>query len=659
MLPTAYPYDRDALLSAWEQFRVERDCDLELLDPAVLRSWHRCWEAGPDPAAPQVQPVCYDAGALERRLQAHFDLIAIARPFVEDIFQFVGERGVWVFIADRELCILDAVGDLRLQGALHRCGITQGVLLSEDCIGTNAAALALSEGIAVQVVGPEHYCSALQAFTDTAAPIHAPHGEMLAVLGIATLEEDGSPHTLGIVMAAAKAIENQLQADASLAEALQHLAELNVTLESVSKGIVFLDPRGIVTHINARAGEVLGIPTRLAMGRDIRTLLTLPDELETAMERQAPLKEREAIFLRSGRPRSCLVSMNPLWDGSELSGFVLTLEHAAEVRQLVHRMVGARAHYGFDDIIGRDAEMRQLLRYAQSAAQGDANVLLLGESGTGKDMFAQAIHNAGRRSDGPFVSVNCVAVPRELLGMALFGYEGAPYGDGGGDRPGRFELADGGTVFLDNVDGLPLELQGGLVRLIDTKEATRLGSGRVIPVDVRIIAASSKVDLAAEVERGRLRADLFYRLHVLTLKIPPLRKRGNDLLLLIAHLLERFGQRLGKKVTVSPQAMAMLQSYHWPGNVRELENVLGRAMHMLEGNVLTVEQLPAELCMANIGGPGERILTLEEAERQAIIRAGRALRGNVTAMARLLGIGRTTLWRKMRIFNLTADSFKG
>jgi transcriptional regulator with PAS, ATPase and Fis domain len=450
-----------------------------------------------------------------------------------------------------------------------------------------------------------------------------------------------------------------LQADASLAEALQHLAELNVTLESVSKGIVFLDPRGIVTHINARAGEVLGIPTRLAMGRDIRTLLTLPDELETAMERQAPLKEREAIFLRSGRPRSCLVSMNPLWDGSELSGFVLTLEHAAEVRQLVHRMVGARAHYGFDDIIGRDAEMRQLLRYAQSAAQGDANVLLLGESGTGKDMFAQAIHNAGRRSDGPFVSVNCVAVPRELLGMALFGYEGAPYGDGGGDRPGRFELADGGTVFLDNVDGLPLELQGGLVRLIDTKEATRLGSGRVIPVDVRIIAASSKVDLAAEVERGRLRADLFYRLHVLTLKIPPLRKRGNDLLLLIAHLLERFGQRLGKKVTVSPQAMAMLQSYHWPGNVRELENVLGRAMHMLEGNVLTVEQLPAELCMANIGGPGERILTLEEAERQAIIRAGRALRGNVTAMARLLGIGRTTLWRKMRIFNLTADSFKG
>ncbi len=659
MLPTVYPYDREALLRAWEQFIVERDCDLESMDPAVLRSWHRCWEARLDPAAPEVHPVCEDAEALEQRLQSHFDLIAIARPFIEDIFQFVGERGVWVFLTDRELCILDAVGDLRLQGALQRCGIAQGVLLSEDRIGTNAAALALNEGYAVQVVGPEHYCSALQGFTDTAAPIHAPYGEMLAVLGIATLEEDGSPRTLGGVMAAAKAIENQLQADASLAEALQHLAELNVTLEAVSKGIVFLDPQGTVTHINTRAGEVLDIPARLAMGRNIRTLLTLPDELEAAMERETALREREAIFLRSGRPRSCLVSMNPLWGGSQVSGFVLTLEHATEVRQLVHRMVGARAHYRFDDIIGRDAEMRQLLRYAQSAAQGDANVLLLGESGTGKDMFAQAIHNAGRRSNGPFVSVNCAAIPRELLGMALFGYEGALDGEGEGGRPGRFELAYGGTVFLDNVDGLPLELQGGVVRLIDTKEVARLGSGRVIPVDVRIIAASSKVDLAAEVERGRLRADLFYRLHVLTLKVPPLRQRGNDLLLLIAHLLERFGQRLGKMVTVSPEAMAMLQSYHWPGNVRELENVLGRAMHMLEGNVLTVDHLPPELHMANIGEPGERVLTLQEAERQAIIRAGRALHGNVTAMARLLGIGRTTLWRKMRIFNLTADSFKG
>lgn len=659
MLPTAYPYDSEALLDAWQQFIAHGACDLDSLDPAVLRSWQRCRQTGVDPFDPPLNSPCADVEALEERLQAHFDLIAIGRPFIEDIYQFVGERDVFVFLTDRDLCILDAVGDPSLQELLQSSGIEHGALLSEERIGTNAAALALSEGIAVQVVGPEHYCAGFHVFTDTAAPVHAPHGEMLAVVGIATLERDGSPHTLGIVMAAAKAIENQLQADLSLSEALQHLAELDVALEAVSKGILFLDLEGRVTHINARAGEILHIPHRLAMGREIRSLLTLPAEVEASMDQATPMKEREVIFQSGGKPRSCVVSINPLWDGSQLSGFVLTLEHTAEVRQLVHRMVGAKAHFTFDDIVGRDVGMRNLLHYARSAARGNANVLLLGESGTGKEMFAQAIHNASRRANGPFIGVNCAAIPRELLAIQLFGYEGTVPGVQEEGRPGKFELADGGTILLDNVDGLPLEIQASLLRIIDTREVVRLGSARVIPVDVRVIAASNNMDLAGEVQRGRFRADLFYRLHVLTLTIPPLRDRGNDILLLVAHLLEKFGQRLGKTVTVSPEAMAMLQSYHWPGNIRELENVLGRAMHMIDGGELTVEHLPPELCMATIGGIEERIVTLQEAERQAIIRAGRALQGNTTAMARVLGIGRTTLWRKMKALRMSPDSFKG
>ena len=228
-----------------------------------------------------------------------------------------------------------------------------------------------------------------------------------------------------------------------------------------------------------------------------------------------------------------------------------------------------------------------------------------------------------------------------------------------GGRPGKFELAAGGTVFLDNVDGLPLEIQANLIPIIDAKEATRMGAVRPTPVDVRIIVASSNPDLAAEVQRGRFRADLFYRLNVLTLTIPPLRERGNDILLLVANLMDRFGRRLGKKVSVSPDAMSMLQSYHWPGNVRELENVLERAMNMLTGSTLTSGHLPADLRKANLGGSGDRVITLQEAERQAIIRAGRALQGNVTAMAKVLGIGRTTLWRKMKAFRMPADSFRG
>jgi DNA-binding NtrC family response regulator len=197
------------------------------------------------------------------------------------------------------------------------------------------------------------------------------------------------------------------------------------------------------------------------------------------------------------------------------------------------------------------------------------------------------------------------------------------------------------------------------LRVIDKKEISRLGGNRVIPIDVRIVAASNNPDLAGEVKEGRFRADFFYRLRAMTLTIPPLRERGNDLLLAIAHLTEELAQRQGKAMRISPRAMAILQSYPWPGNVRELENVLEWAMHMADGSEITVEHLPQELRRATPGeDEDEQVLTLQEAERQAIIRAGQALEGHVTKMAEALGIGRTTLWRKMKAYDLSADTFK-
>jgi transcriptional regulator of acetoin/glycerol metabolism len=661
MLPLAYPYDRQALLAAWQQFTRQGSCECDTLDPIVMRSWRRCEQAGLDPYVSPMAIAREDAEALERRRHANFDLIAIARPFMEDIYQFVGARDVVVYLTDQDLCILDAVGDRSLRELLEGGGFDCGSLLSEERAGTSAAALALGEGMPVQVVGPEHYCVIFHALTGTAAPVHAPTGEIVGVLGIVTMESKGHPHTLGIVMAAAKAIENQLQADLSLGEARQHLAELNVSLQAMSKGILFLDTYGRVTHINTQAGDILGIAHWKAMGYELSALVRLPTEVDGAIARRTALAEKEVVFRTANgdKPRPCLASVDVLREGSQLLGFILTLEHTAQVRRLVHRMVGAQAHFTFDDILCQDSEVQRVLHYARIAAQGDSNVLLLGESGTGKEMFAQAIHNGGRRANGPFIAINCAAIPRELMASELFGYEGAFAGAGEEGRPGKFELADGGTIFFDNVDGMPLDMQASLLRVIDTREVVRLGGTRLIPLNVRVIAASSNVDLAGEVRRGHFRDDLFYRLHVLTLTIPPLRERGNDILLLIAHLAEKFARRLGKIVTVSPGAMAVLQSYHWPGNVRELENVLERAMHMVDGSELTVEHLPYELRQATIGGADETILTLQEAERQAIIRAGRALRGNTTKMADALGIGRTTLWRKMKVYNLSPESFKG
>ncbi len=660
MLPSAYPYDRQTLQTAWEEFTTWgeiRSIPVATLDPAVIRSWHRCREANLDPyTLPPLEHL--DDVAIEQRRQAYFDLIAVARPFIEDIYQFAGESNLLIYLTDADLYVLESFGDDQLRARLRDLDFSVGMRLEETLLSTNAADLALTTSLPAQVVGAEHYCAAMHHLCGTAAPIHAPSGELMGVIGIVAPESYSHPHTVSVVMAAARAIENQLQAEHSLREAHHHLDELNTVLHTMRRGIIFLDLSLKITHINPTAGELLGISHRLAMGRELNELITLPADIEIALAQRSKLVDQEIIFITTDGPRPCIVDLEPLLSGRHQIGFILAIERAADVHRLAQRVTGAQAHFTFDDILSNDLEMRRVLHYARMIARSDSTILLLGESGTGKEMFAHAIHNSSRRANGPFVAINCAAIPRELMSSELFGYEGA-FAIHSEGRPGKFELANGGTVFLDNVDGMPLDMQASLLRILDTKEVVRMGSNQAMPLDVRVIAASNNVHLMDEIRRGRFRADLFYRLRVFTLTIPPLRERGNDILLLIAHLLEKFNRQLKKSITISPEAMAVLQSYHWPGNVRELENVLEQSIHLVDGDraQLTIAHLPPEVRTATIGSDTETILTIEEAERQAIIRAGRVLRGNNTQMARALGISRTTLWRKMKAFNLSPDSF--
>ncbi|HDD24333.1 MAG TPA: PAS domain-containing protein [Chloroflexi bacterium] len=660
MLPSAYPYNRQILQVAWKEFTTwgkVYSVPIATLDPAVIRSWHRCRKANLDPYAPPILERL-DEAAIEQRRQACFDLIAVARPFIEDIYQFAGESNLLLYLTDADLYVLESLGDVQLENKLCDLDFSIGMRMEEKLLSTNAACLALTTSLPAQVVGAEHYCAVMHDLCGTAAPIHAPSGELMGVIGIVVPESYSHPHTVSVVMAATRAIENQLQAELSLQEAHRHLDELNTILHTMRRGVIFLDLSLKITHINPSAGELLEIPHRMAMGRKLNNLITLPAEVEIALAQRSQLTDQEIIFATSYGPQSCIVSLRPLLSGPRQIGFILTIERAADVHRLAQRVTGARAHFTFDDILGNDLEMRRVLHYARMIAMSDSTVLLLGESGTGKEMFAHAIHNSSRRANGPFIAINCAAIPRELMSSELFGYEGAfaPHSEG---RPGKFELANGGTIFLDNVDGMPLDMQASLLRILDTQEVMRMGSNQAIPLDVRVIAASNNIHLMDEVQRGRFRADLFYRLRVFTLTIPPLRERGNDILLLVANLLEKFNRQLKKSITISPEAMAVLQSYHWPGNVRELENVLEQAIHLVNGEKaqLTLAHLPAEVRTATIGSDTETILTIEEAERQAIIRAGRVLQGNNTQMAKALGISRTTLWRKMKAFNLSPDSF--
>jgi DNA-binding NtrC family response regulator len=398
-----------------------------------------------------------------------------------------------------------------------------------------------------------------------------------------------------------------------------------------------------------------------------------------ALERLRALDPEVAVVLMTafGTIRSAVEAMRrgafdylaKPFDNDEL---LLVVERALAVRRLRSEVASLRteleARYGFSEILGISPQLQEVFRVMAKVAPVDATVLITGESGTGKELVARALHRRSRRAAGPFVAVNCSAIPAPLVEAEFFGHEKGAFTDARDARAGRFEQADGGTLFLDEVGDLAPEAQAKLLRALQERQVQRLGAPRPRPVDIRVVAATNK-DLEAEVRRGAFREDLFWRLHVVHIALPPLRERPQDLPLLVDHLVERFNRELGLAVqAVAPEARRLLAAYPWPGNVRELENTLCRAMVLSEGGVLQAGDLPTRVRGDQTGstglaepdlGEGKLADALEEAARRvekAMIAARlRRHRGNRTLTAQSLGINRKTLFYKLREHGLAGD----
>jgi len=307
----------------------------------------------------------------------------------------------------------------------------------------------------------------------------------------------------------------------------------------------------------------------------------------------------------------------------------------------------------FEGIVGRSAALQRVLQEIEVVAPTDSGVLILGETGTGKELIARAIHNLSARRDRPFVKLNCAAIPSGLLESELFGHERGAFTGAIMRKAGRFEVADKGTLFLDEVGDIPLELQPKLLRVLQEHEFERLGSTRTQQVDVRVVAATHR-DLKQMVEDGEFRSDLYYRLHVFPLSVPPLRERREDIHLLVRHFVDEYARRMNRRIeTIPPQAMEALRSYSWPGNVRELQNFIERAVILSPGSALRPPL--AELKQVAVRTPSAEISTLEEMEREHVLRAIRASNwviGGPTGAAARLGMKRTTLAYRIRKLNI-------
>ncbi|AEG14321.1 PAS modulated sigma54 specific transcriptional regulator, Fis family [Desulfofundulus kuznetsovii DSM 6115] len=465
-------------------------------------------------------------------------------------------------------------------------------------------------------------------------------------------------------------IIDELSSDNARIRELKNLLELILDLSS--DGIVAIDRNYVITMANHNFASFFNKTPEEIIGKNVYEVY---GESKPIFPRAMETGEAEYGYLGNLNGHEVIANRVPLIRDGEIVGAlgVVAFRDVEELYALIKKIRHLkseldyykgelervhRSKFSFDQIIGRNKQFEAVKETARRVAMTSSTVLILGESGTGKELFAHALHTEGLRSKGPFIKVNCAAVPENLLESELFGYvEGAFTGARKGGQPGKFELAHGGTIFLDEIGDMPLSMQAKLLRVLQEKEIERLGDTRPRHVDVRVIAATNQ-NLEELIGKGRFREDLYYRINVVTLNIPPLRERMDDLELLVEHFIKHFNRQFGLRVTgVSAEVMEILMNHHWPGNVRELENVLERAYNVLDGTIIQKKHLPLYLQKAGLAG-GQRTgqsglpRLVQEAEREAILEALAATKGNKRQAAQLLGISRAGLYKKLKRYQI-------
>lgn len=426
----------------------------------------------------------------------------------------------------------------------------------------------------------------------------------------------------------------------------QRRREIQAIVEAVGEGLIAIDAQGKITLINAAAEKILQLEGKTVLGREISKVLHSKLPMLKTLRTGISYDNQEIVVNNKSVRTRYITSGRPLVDQrGKVYGVVASLKDAGQIRALVHS-VTRPPEMTFANIIYKSQVMAELVELANRVSQSDATVLLFGESGTGKELFARALHAASPRRELPFVPINCGALPDALLESELFGYEdGAFTGSRRGGRMGLFEFAHGGTVFLDEIAEIPTHLQSKLLRALQSGNIRRVGGNEEIKVNVRIIAATNK-ELGQLVREQKFREDLYYRLNVIPLTLPPLRQRREDIEILIQHLLER------QQARIAPEAVAMLARHRWPGNVRELENVLERAMAIAGTNAISPEHLLLGKETSPTSLPGGTLKEQVSKLEKEIVAAALKTHGSTRKAGKELGLSHTSIINKVKKYDL-------
>lgn len=648
------------LLASWKKFIDTGEIEPHRVPQHIAESWKRSRTGRVDPFS--IPPSSYlDPVSYEKRKSEQKYLTSIAKPFMIDIYKYLEQSRYLVVLFDADGYHLCRVGQRAdFDRSYQYSMIREGLCFGESTLGTTGFALAKRLGRPIQIIGSEHYVALLHYVLGSYAPIRDPeHGDFMGVVGIAGARTMPNPHTLALAAAAGTAIENSLRLDRGRKIFFFYGKALQNTMDSLEDGIVIIDNAGKIYEINRYASDVFGVEKESVKGQHISEALKTPDiekrVMDTLLRKDVEGKENEIEIRGTGY----LTSMKFVKQGNtDVLGVIVQLKSIKNLSQIVHRISGDQAKFTFENMIGSSEKSRDIRALAKMAACSDANIIIEGESGTGKEVMAHAIHNASSRAENPLVVLNCAAIPSELLESTLFGHEKGAFTGATTTHIGKFEVADKGTVFLDEIGEMPLQMQVKLLRVIEANSVERVGGKSAIPINIRVIAATNR-DLIRDVERNRFRRDLFYRLNVFRFTLPPLRDRKEEIRDFVKFFVRQGMVDFNKTVTaVAEDYIKELSLYNWPGNIRELRNAVQYSLAILDGEVLNRTHLIGFL-PAGVGRqdslsatPWEEShyssMNLSLLERDIIQKSLALAHGNKSKAARNIGIGRATLYRKLK-----------
>lgn len=625
---------------------------------SILQSHKRSADFGINPND-RIPRIILKDRDLEKKRIKNKNLVGIVRPYMEELNYSLGKNhGNVIILTDSTGIILEVFGDQTYTKKVSGLDLTKGVNMNEESIGTNAIGTAIKEGTPLEVIGSEHYVKAFQHWSCSAVPIHDTNSGIIGTLNITSELGHFHPYTLALVGATVRAIETRIHNFTIQKQMYDDQQYAFSIMNHLSFGLIAVDLDGMVHWVNDTACRSLNIRRSKLINLDVRSVCHQWQSYKEQVDMDIQILDEEGELNTRNSSARYLLNIYAIYgEDGERIGYVLSFRPFSTMLRLMNKYQPQQLTFTFDKIIYKSKKMKDLVNYAKTIANTPSTVLITGESGTGKEVFAQSIHSASSRKNNAFIAINCGAISPSLIESELFGYEdGAFTGALKGGKPGKFEQAHQGTLFLDEIGEMTLEMQVRLLRVLQDKMVTPVGGTKTVKVDVRIIAATNK-DLAEEVRMKRFRQDLFYRLSVIPLELPPLRERKMDIPPLYRYLLEEKAQRLDRPIPPTEiQTLHRLVRYDWPGNIRELENFAEKAVilsdhpeQLFYSGFPKESQYNEEFLLLK---DKESLPTITQVEKVLIEKYLEYFNKHIANTAKALGIGRNTLYQKIDRYNV-------